>query len=71
VITPSLNGTLEAVQAIPMQQKQKDGDGVWHYQLELAEKLDRAKQTRLRVLPRHPALRHKHELGLIHWRDLE
>ena len=70
-ITPSLNGTPEAVQAIPLPQKHNDGDGVWHYQLELAEKLDRPQQWRIRVLPRHPALSHKHELGLIHWRDLE
>ncbi len=69
-ITPSLNGPLKAVQAIPMQQKHDNGDGVWHYQLELAERLDRTQQWRIRVLPRHPALRHKHEVGLIHSREL-
>jgi starch phosphorylase len=70
-IAPQLNGTLETIQAIPMQQAHLNGDGVCHYRLELTEKLDRSQQWRIRVLPSHPALSHKHELGLIHWQKLE
>jgi len=69
-MAPQLNGRLEAVQTIPMQQAQLNGDGVCRYQVELSEKLDRSQQWRIRVLPQHPALSHKHEAGLIHWRDL-
>jgi starch phosphorylase len=70
-VVPQQNGTLEAVRTIPMRQMRFTGDGVCHYRLELKEKFDRLQQWRIRVLPRHPALSHKHELGLMHWRDLE
>lgn len=68
---PSRNGTPEVMRAIPLQVVQRNSDGVCHYHLKLAEQPETAKQWRIRVLPKHPALRHKHELGLIHWRDLQ
>jgi starch phosphorylase len=68
---PLHNGALEAIRAIPMQQTHQDGGSVCHYRLELTETLDRSQQWGIRVLPRHPALSHKHELGLMHWRNLE
>ncbi|MCI0698068.1 alpha-glucan family phosphorylase [candidate division KSB1 bacterium] len=67
---PSRNGTPDVIRAIPLQAVQRNGDGVCHYNLRLAEKPESAKRWRIRVLPKHSALRHKHELGLIHWRDL-
>jgi starch phosphorylase len=68
---PSHNGTPEVIRAIPLQAGQRNGDGVCHYHLKLTEKPEVVQQWRMRVLPKHPALGHKHELGLIHWRDLE
>ncbi len=68
---PSRNGTPEVMHATPLQVVQRNSDGVCHYHLKLAEKPETAKQWRIRVLPKHPALKHKHELGLIHWRDLD
>ncbi|MDZ7289798.1 MAG: alpha-glucan family phosphorylase [candidate division KSB1 bacterium] len=65
------NGTPETIKTTPMQIVHCNGDGVCYYQLKLAQKMTGARQCRIRVLPRHPALRHKHELGLIHWRDLK
>jgi starch phosphorylase len=67
---PSRNDTPEVIRTIPLQVVQCNGDGVCHYNLRLAEKPESVKRWRIRVLPKHPALRHKHELGLIHWRDL-
>jgi len=64
------NGALEVIQAMPLQQVKLNGNGVCQYKLELNHQPDRFRYWRLRVLPRHPALGHKHELGLIHWRDL-
>jgi starch phosphorylase len=64
------NGALEVIEAMPLQQLELNGDGVCQYKLELNRQPDRSRRWRLRVLPRHPALGHKHELGLIHWRDL-
>jgi starch phosphorylase len=64
------NGTPEVARAIPMRVMERNGDGVCHYRLKLAEEPENTKQWRIRVLPKHPALGHKHELGLIHWQDL-
>jgi starch phosphorylase len=68
---PSYNGTPEVIRAIPLQVVQGNVDGVCHYHLKLAAKPETAKQWRIRVLPKHPALGHKHEMGLIHWQDLD
>lgn len=70
-LAPELNGTPAVMQAMPMQLAQQDENGVCHYHLELSNKLDRSQQWRIRVLPRHPALSHKHEMGLILWQNLE
>ncbi|MDZ7361040.1 MAG: alpha-glucan family phosphorylase [candidate division KSB1 bacterium] len=64
------NGALEVIEAMPLQQGELNGDGVCRYKLELSPPPDPSRQWRLRVLPHHPALGHKHELGLILWRDL-
>jgi hypothetical protein len=45
-------------------------DGVCQYNLTLAQKPAGLTRWRIRVLPQHPALWHKHELGLIHWQDI-
>ncbi|MGH7601532.1 MAG: alpha-glucan family phosphorylase, partial [bacterium] len=64
------NGTPEVAHTIPLQAVQCNSDGVCEYHLKLAEEPGNAKQWRIRVLPKHPALGHKHELGLILWQDL-
>ena len=61
----------EAVRTMPMQVVHQNGDGVCHYRVALSEKEEGVRQWRIRVLPRHPALSHKHEMGLIHWQDLK
>jgi starch phosphorylase len=70
-VIPARRETAEAIRAIPLHAVRQNGDGVCHYRLTLSERLDSSQQWRLRVLPRHPALSHKHELGLIHWQDLQ
>jgi starch phosphorylase len=68
--TPQQNGTPETIKAIPMQAVSRNHDGVCCYRLELTGKPESHHTWRIRVLPRHPALSHKHELGLIHWWEL-
>ena len=53
---------------LPMQQKRDEGSGVYRYEISLPEK---AGPWRVRVLPHHPALSHKHELGLACWREVK
>jgi starch phosphorylase len=69
-VAPSRNGAPEVIRVIPLQPVQRNGDGVCYYRLKLAETPDNSRQWRIRILPKHPALRHKHEMGLIHWREL-
>jgi starch phosphorylase len=69
-VQPRRNGTPETITTVPMQAVHRNDHGVCYYRLKLAEKPDGKQPWRIRVLPRHPALSHKHELGLIHWRDL-
>jgi len=64
-LSPHLNG---ALQSFPLHQKRDDGNGVYHYEITLPEKTG---PWRLRVLPHHPALSHKNELGLACWRDVK
>ena len=54
-----------------LQLKRSSGDGVYHYEMVFSAQLKAAQHWRLRVLPHHPALTHKHELGLVCWRDLQ
>jgi starch phosphorylase len=65
------NGAPEVARTIPLHVTERNGDGVCHYRLKLAEKPETVKRWRIRVLPKPPALGHKHELGLIHWQDLD
>jgi len=64
-LPPHLNG---ALQSLPLHQKRDDGNGVYHYEITLPKKTG---PWRLRVLPHHPALSHKNELGLVCWRDVK
>jgi starch phosphorylase len=68
--SPSQNGKLETGESIPMQAVHRGEDGVCQFHLTVPKKYGAAK-WQIRVLPRHPALRHKHELGLMQWADLE
>jgi len=69
---PSQNrDTFEVRRALPMLAVRKNGDGICHYQLSTTARLDRAQQWYIRILPHHPALSHKHEVGLVHWTELK
>jgi starch phosphorylase len=70
-VAPSRHGAPEVMRVMPLQAVQRNGDGVCYYRLKLAEKPENSRQWRLRILPKPPALRHKHEMGLIHWQDLQ
>jgi starch phosphorylase len=70
LVDPQRNGKPETITTIPLQPAHLNGDGVCLYGLKLSQQPERLQNWRLRVLPRHPALSHKHELGLIHWWDL-
>ncbi|MDZ7344208.1 MAG: alpha-glucan family phosphorylase, partial [candidate division KSB1 bacterium] len=69
-VTPPTNRTPERFSAIAMRAVERNGDGVCRYHLELTAAPREMSSCRIRVVPRHQAMSHKHELGLIHWREL-
>jgi starch phosphorylase len=69
-VAPSQNGTPERVNTIPLRPVHRNSDGVCRYQLKLNETPNELPSPRIRVRPRHQAMSHKHELGLIHWWEL-
>lgn len=63
----SENGVLPL--AVPMESHGLDAEGIFRYHIRYQPQPGPNWRYRLRVIPSHPMLSHKHELGLIYWYD--
>jgi starch phosphorylase len=65
----SVNGVLP--HTVPMESHGLDAEGIYRYHIRYRPETGDSWRYRLRVIPSHPMLSHKHELGLIHWYDCD
>ncbi len=65
----SVNGVLP--HTVPMESHGLDAEGIYRYHIRYQPEPRHQWRYRLRIIPSHPMLSHKHELGLIHWYDCE
>ncbi|RMD95138.1 MAG: hypothetical protein D6814_13645, partial [Calditrichaeota bacterium] len=66
-----LNGNGYHTVVVPLEQNGNGSTSIARYSLKTRIPLGRDAELRLRVIPRHPLLAHKHELGLIYWKDVD
>jgi starch phosphorylase len=61
------NEHIATMHALPMKYKKQESDGSYRYELHLQPPRSGSIAYGVRVLPNHPALASKHDMGLIRW----
>ena len=66
-----LNQDARPLLVVPIERSEKVAPNLVRYHLHTRLPVSREDELRLRVIPKHDALSHKHELGLIYWYNIQ